>query len=521
MRRGSSRAFEVLGSPAEQSLADSSERPIRYLVMLAAFAVGFDLHWNEIQNHFWRFWPYLYDSAWLGWILDHGGLSINGPPSVDSDSFFRVHMSPALVPIGVLLRSLTNSHIDGLALYCGFAGGLLALSVASAALSYGPTPIWQRCLLAFGSSVVVVGGYPVAAIAGYPHLELLIAAAICLFLEALARGWAVVALASFALASLVREDGGAQIASFLLTAWAGEWLFGTASPHSRKLLRWGLAGLAMTGCLVALQFDLFGDLATFGRVYSGTPPWAHLTGETIESRLMAVAAHRLYIILPLLAGPLAAAILRRPALSYGTIAVIPWLALQLTAANEAPADWRLYYTYPVVPALFWPLVADRVLNHAPAATLRLLWAPGLTLLALPFAIQADGIVFAANTISLFSSYSPQDRGARQAAMTDIAALARVVPDLMVDIHVAALLPDLMKPDRIIGLPGDKLVPLAETTHAVAYFRNGLSISEVREVLVNQDLVPRFVFRGTPIILALGPLAPRPDLAELDAIQSEP
>lgn len=300
----------------------AASRATSALALIAAFSAGY----VAITNHFER-GPFLQDSVLIAQVMVDGHL----PKALGGGSFYAHHVSPILYGFG-LPGPVAFAVLTGLSM------AMLALAV-----------IWMRPTV----SGVVLGilfacNGIMMAILRFPHYEILIAAALILMLAALhkARYWLAAIFLGIAL--LTREDSGFHAALFLAAFYL--------MRRDRMALWFMAAAIVGSVTSLAIQHMMFPTESSFARVYMGDH-FSHVTFGLIVERLAGWTLYRTYAIAPMIVCLLLA--LRRPAVAFGYIACLPWLAIHLVAVAALPGTLSGYYAFPLIVAMFWPLIAEK------------------------------------------------------------------------------------------------------------------------------------------------------------------
>ena len=226
------------------------------------------------------------------------------------------------------------------------------------------------------------------------------------------------------------------------------------------------------------------------------------------SRLAGWLTVRTYIFLPLLATAIWALARRNYYLLAGYAATIPWLALQLVAAADLPRTLSSYYAFPLLAAMFWPLLG--VLQGAPRAS------PGqrkdaVIGFAVMLAVSFTGLSMQHNpNRTSFAATFDLPPGADHQRKVDeaLALLARLDPEHMsVDQGVLSLLPDSFTAEQTF------LTPPRPDTNTILYFAHGFQAREAIARARDAGLTRHYAVNGTSIRIASGkPLERMPALA---------
>jgi hypothetical protein len=343
----------------------TSPRPLS----LVAFLIACLIATNYTLNHFYVRGGYMQDSGWFAYLMAHATTWPPQNPPAIGGQFFATHFSP-----GINLLGLSHSFLARLGLplpetvWFSLTQGLWLGIIASASLSLlqagQPIKTARQAITLLGLSLAIALNGISMAILSYPHFELAIPALFLGFFALEREGHSRSALLVLFLGLLMREDAGFHYFGFFsLTALA--FLFHPSPMNKRRQAKFfGFLALLCLGyslIAIAIQKGFFadGDNA-LARVYLGDPPWAHLDRAFLIERLHFFVRHRLYILGPLIL-LLGLSVFRRSfLLSIGVVAVLPWLSLNLTAIAALPGSLTSHYAFPLIMALFWPLIAHRL-----------------------------------------------------------------------------------------------------------------------------------------------------------------
>jgi hypothetical protein len=356
----------------------------------------------------------------------------------------------------------------------------------------GPLAIAAAALLALAFAF---GGLALA-IARYPHLEMLTAGSVLLFITALlARRMAIASLA-FAVCLATREDAGFHLFALLSVFLALDLWRGVRRPISTATLVFAVVAFLYSAAAIAAQSVLFpAHGSSFARVYLGHPAFADVTPQTLFIRVVSYVVYRTYVVLPAVIALGWAVLARNPYILAGYVAVIPWTLLHLVAAAPLAHTLSSYYAFPFVIASFWPL-AGALVGPRPAFAQHVMAG---------FALMIAGSFTALSSqhnpsgMSLPAAFlSPPARSERQSVDHVVVALVKAKPTLgrvLVDGSVLALAPnDFLWKETVLGAPAD-------TPDTVAYFIHGYEAADARALAARARLDKVYTVPGTPIIVA--------------------
>jgi len=316
----------------------------------ATAAITFLLYAGFVLNHFYQ------DGAsrdgWiLGAILWRNGVSLDLPAGLvhEPRTFFGSHVSPVFLLPALLSNFVPVGMVQWLAIWIGAMHAVLPVVLLRVLIrDFGlgtPGGLLVATPLALG---LAFSGLAIAQVL-QPHYELLLVELGLLFLAAFARGdrrwswtWLLLALA-------VREDAGLHLFGILLLAQL-------ACPRRGT---WTLMAVAVLWSAAAFAIKSWSgtDEGLISLVYTGSPPYAHVTYQLLMDRLIVIWNYRPYLWTSPIVVLAWAVLARDPLIAVGTVAQIPWLALHLTAITWPAGTLQEYYAFPFVFGLVWPLIA--------------------------------------------------------------------------------------------------------------------------------------------------------------------
>jgi hypothetical protein len=422
-------------------------RWLRALVVAAVALVALWLHVRIVIGHF-SLGGDLLDSGWFAYIIASGDPWLHGPRSISDLSYYNYHVSPWLSGLSVLFRTLGIDGFTALAIHQGAAFALFAGSLVAIAL-HGRAP--GLPLLLVTAVMVGLGSDLVFELASFPHFEATILAFCTLGAALLQRGQVAGALVAFALATLVREDGGLYALLFLA---ATAILRSPGVPRPLDILKsWELrAGLAAALVAVAMFWikgQFFPAYPTFSSNFSGNN-WDHVSVSFVLDRLGYVLSRPRQLITVAVTAALAFFSWR-----YLVVAVLisPLLVAHLLAVREIIAGFHVHYVIPLL--VIW-------VGHVLTASYRLRAGAlrrGEGLVLLGAAIACSTPLFLAVTqfppIRDLASYRATAIEDLMAPPADLPALAAALQSAKQDgscasYGVVSLLPDGFAPHEVIG-----------------------------------------------------------------------
>ncbi|MDQ3035753.1 MAG: hypothetical protein M3Y87_25340 [Myxococcota bacterium] len=309
-------------------------------------------------------------------------LSVPAAFSETPRPYFHTHLTLFMVPLTLVSRVLPLGVAQ---LFALFHGVVVAL-VAGAA--------YRALFLAFGSRALGVGGAWALALCGIcvhaswnAHFEIAIPALVWSASIALFQRRRQLALGLLLALFATREDAPFHFALFF---GAVTMLAPPARAEDRAIaFRFLGVAIALGLVLVVMQRVFFPPLPVFALVYSGEPPWAHLTSAAWSERVRYLLAHRVDLWMPLCVVGIAGVVLRERVLLAALAAAAPWVALHLGASFEGASRFAIHYGFPLLTTLLAPSLA---MIHSPsrgdAVRRRRLITVQIAVLALA-AIRAD------------------------------------------------------------------------------------------------------------------------------------
>jgi hypothetical protein len=336
-----------------KQLGSRSSALVWWAVALIPSAAAFWAGACFVWNHFLR-GPYLLDSGWYSAIIYQQGLLPDNPSAAHSiREYYGVHVSP-LVSLASLVSYVLP--IGRVPYYCLFQGliyaplgavtAILARSKGSDLTSLGAVKVLVASLLfAFNGQAL--------ACLGYPHYEIFLSAGVCILVAGVATGHERLAWLGVVLAGATREDGGLHALAFTMAVLACD-LTGRPFPLERRaLIRIALVSGLMSVAAFLVQKLFFQSANLFRHEYLGEPTYAHLTMATLKRRILGMPVDANFIVLPLAGTIVLAAVARDARYLLGWVVELPWLLVNLLAAQELKAQFSIYTGFPFVASIFW------------------------------------------------------------------------------------------------------------------------------------------------------------------------
>jgi hypothetical protein len=338
-------------------MPEPSKKIVLALAWFMVFYVPFQMNANYIFNHFYHEGAYAFDSGWYAYLVHHNIRSRN--PFLGADygfiyTYASTHISLLLKLASLVFFVVPATRIEAFAYFEGAIYASIALAVFSFfILNYRPDRYWQLALgiiIALGTVFCA----PTLSGVGYPHYEASFAAGALAFFGALIWGSSFWAWFFFVVTLGIREDFGLQLFFFLATLFAYEtFLLKRPWKKNKDLLVFGAVGVATTCLLFHVKSYFPGD-NVFARIYSGVPPYAHLTVGLVWHRLDQWA-HIYYFWAPWFVIFIWGLWRKSRVALVGLVACIPWTLMALTAFADGASIFDTYHGFPTIVATIWPL----------------------------------------------------------------------------------------------------------------------------------------------------------------------
>jgi hypothetical protein len=343
------RISEVVAAWRERPLSRGTRLLLAVVPVAAAFWAAACFVWNHFLTG-----PYLLDSGWFSALVYRAGILPDNPPCANSlREYFGLHVAPLLSVASLLSYTVPLGRVEYYCLFQGFIyaplGGVTALLARSSGLDRS---LGGALIVLLGSLLFAFNGQVLACL-GYPHFEVFLAAGLCILLAGFAAGSVRLAWLGLLLVALTREDGGFHSAAFVLAALVCS-ISGRPFPIARRTLV-AMLGVSLLMSLVAVvaQRAFFEPANLFRHLYTGDPPYAHITVEVLQRRLGRLPEKAAFMVWPFLATLGLAAITRDWRYLLGWLAESPWFVLNLLALEELKSVFSIYTGFPFIASLFW------------------------------------------------------------------------------------------------------------------------------------------------------------------------
>jgi len=338
--------------------------PLKFAIVLLGAAV---LPFSAIIFHFLVQGAYFLDSGWFAFLLSQSDSKLSNPPALGAGSYLATHVSPSFWPFIALSRALDLKP------YVSFALWQSLIFIATALTGLRLVGTAQGCeksasgVWAFLAVFLLPFSGLSLAILNYPHTEAMGMSILflCLVLWTDSRdnvakknspNWInLIAWVLFVFALGVREDMGFHGFALIMTFLVLAKLFGRPPASWRTLLVAALIGFLFSIAAIIFQKANYTGDNAFARIYSGEPPWAHLSLKFFTTRVGDFLIKKPYLSAPMIVCAFYALKRRNPLLAVPLLAFLPWMVVNLSASAQAAGTLMGYYAYPLLALFVWPL----------------------------------------------------------------------------------------------------------------------------------------------------------------------
>ncbi len=340
--------------------------PIAVVCALVAILVGV-FYYQELEWAYYSGGPYLYDTGLFNFLVGPDSVNLSLPSSIGMPNFYYAHVSPLLIPFGVISQILGLKGLQPLemVLILGFSG---AASAAVIVIRYylRALGLVLSLILAAAFALAYAASGIMALTQGYPHIEILYAPLAILALLLIfhrRKRWAWIV---FILCLLEREDSGLHMACILCAYLVLAAIAERRVPERTKDLLPFLAASLIYPAVVLLLQSALPIQSNFARIYSGTPAYAHLTAQLLSRRFHLMIQHPQVLLT--LAACLAVFVVRpRWTALTGILAAVPWFLVSITAVADSAGTFSLYYAFPFLVLPLAPFIVTAELPSAEEA----------------------------------------------------------------------------------------------------------------------------------------------------------
>jgi hypothetical protein len=454
MKRGNARDKD-LSKKQSVGIAVGSLHPVALLPFVAGIPfVAFTI---LVLRHFYILGGFWGDSGQISYVLWHSDLLLDTSRMSGAASYFATHITPIFIPISLLSRIVPLTKVQFFAAFTGVCHMLPSIAVYWLLVSsYRMRSTFGLLGAAAVSVLFAFNGLALAA-ARNPHFEMLVVGSGMMFLVALVQRRFGLATLFYVTCLATREDAGFHLFALLAVATAIGYWRGAPWHAQKPLLLFGLCAFGYSASAIVLQQILFPGSGSFQSVYLGTPAFNGVTWAEIGNRLAFYVVYRSYIFLPAYAVLVWAIRLHSPYVIAGFVACVPWGLLHLLAASPIAGTLSNYYSFPIIFALFWPLVGFLIegqqVGYAAGVNVKSVMGFALILLTsfigLNLQHNPGHIDFPASFV--FAPSQAQMK-ATDEALQNFARFQSALGNVVVDAGVAALDPDHYDASETVSSP---------------------------------------------------------------------
>jgi hypothetical protein len=330
---------------------------VQAVYAVLVFAVTFLLHYNYLINTYYHFGAAYNDAGILSQIVWRSDWKLTPPLFFVNYSFYGVHVTPIFNVLNAL-SYFVNTHM------AEFYSTFIAATYASLALTL--FYIISRCVILrnhwqiagvallcalFGFNPIIMNGIWIG------HFEYAIPLGILLFVISYTQGFRWGTLVAFVFTLSIREDAGLHLVAVLglvglLKVYQQRSFSAAKHEIVYSLIALIYSGLAMWLSLASRNY--FGS--TFQDIYSGKPPFAHISWTMLWERLSLISTEHIYLWSGFLLTVVVTIKSRNPYMLIGYAAYIPWFIMNWIAVNPNTGHLYAYYAFPFITSLAWPLL---------------------------------------------------------------------------------------------------------------------------------------------------------------------
>jgi hypothetical protein len=344
---------------------------------------------NYFLNDFYVAGAAMLDSGWYAYLFAH---SLHwpplNPPAIGGNYFETSHFSPILLVFGCLHAILGRAGVNVPApIYFSIIQGAWVGTIPLAIFLLLRSGERKSTLyLVVMSVVAVVSGFGAISLAALflPHIEIGIPACLLMFFALYGSKFKRASVVPLVGGLFIREDAGLHYFGFLISLSCALYLSSKskgARSAAKDFLVLSICCVLYGLGVIALQKLFFANNDALVRVYTGTPPYQHLTWTFLKDRSWFMLHHRLYILAPLALLVIISAALGDMVLFAGTFAVMPWLMFSFAALSFQAGTLTYYYSFPFIVSVAWPAVSARVAHLAGIPRRQGIYGVSLLLLA--------------------------------------------------------------------------------------------------------------------------------------------
>ena len=422
--------------------------------------IAFRVLW--LLNHYYVDGALVLDTSWFAHLISSGDFFLRNPSAINTQSYYNTHLSPAIGVYSILspLRRFP------LALQAGIFLGLIN-SLAIIAI-YLPIrfnilsafkPSHSRIIALLFSISFSLFGEP-DRLLRYPHFEVAIPLLISLSIFFYAWLKLLPAILFLLLAIAFREDAGfhASLCYFLIILF----LLIRRRQYSPELLSsllrpcFVIVVLCFSLSLFAVVFQkiFYSSDNALQRIYLGDPIFQHVSSSFLLMRWFEISKLQ-WLMFPVFCLLVLAILSRNLLYILGYLSNIPWFLLGLVAASQTAGSFQLYYGFPFLLGLLFPL---STINTPLDCSPRILRGKSLSAAFLIAAIYFPYQLYSTSDYIQRSYGIPSFSEIQKVNKVSAAIAARSTSlrkaGIMVTSELAALHPDSFFPEDIVRMVFD-------------------------------------------------------------------
>jgi len=207
----------------------------------------------------------------------------------------------------------------------------------------------------------------------------------------------------------------------------------------------------------------------FYKSFVGSPPFLHVHYAEIGTRVSTFLLSARHIYVPMVVVGLAALLFRAPAYFLAYAACIPWVVINVVfSIRPAAQTLSLYYGFPLLVGLAWPLVAPHWITDASRSRARQLALPTFFLASALSLALLEGHAFV-GAAAVAGGDIPASTFASERRCLESAF--RAEPKLYADTTVLAMFPQSVPTTRVLSTARDVAIVDAD---AFVFYENDMA-----------------------------------------------
>lgn len=325
-----------------------------FLCSIPAFLFSY----NYVLNLFYEYGCPLEDAGMCAYLMWHNELNVQLPPALGElwgNAFIASHFTPLFSVTSLLSKVIDVTMVSFFAYFQGISHGLLALSMFYVFYRlYELTSVFEITLAFLFSLLFSFSGISVSSMY-YPHYEMIFIPMAVFFLAFLVQKKPIIALPFFIFCLSIRECIGFHLFMLLFFLIIVDY-FKNKTIYKPYLF---YALFAFSYSILALVLQKYlrnGGLCNFTDLCIGSPPFSHLSLELIKERAIFIFSSRGYFYIPVILILIWSAISKKPFLSLGVFALLPWFLFNFFSISTWASGIYFYYGAFYLLILLWPLL---------------------------------------------------------------------------------------------------------------------------------------------------------------------